>query len=73
VELAQAYKKVQKETALFEYKLRELMRFVGKELNTDLVTDLKMWEAYENGCVSSTFPIDSLDDYFEKRVSHENG
>jgi hypothetical protein len=71
LKLAEEHRKLQMQMASSEYRLRELLRFIGAECRTDMTNCLKMWEYYQRENTVSSTPINGIEDLYEKMVNRE--
>ena len=58
--LVQAIRESQKAQAMVEYRNRELVRFLGREMGCDFENSLRMWECYQKGFLQGTNTLDEL-------------
>lgn len=71
MELAQAIRKSQKAQAMVEYRNRELVRFLGREMGCDFENTLRMWECYQKGLLPGERTLDELYESMCKRKENE--
>lgn len=60
MELAQSIRELQKAQAKVEYRNRELVRFLGREMGCDFENTLRMWECYQKGFLQGANTLDEL-------------
>jgi hypothetical protein len=71
MELAQSIRELQKAQAKVEYRNRELVRFLGREMGCDFENTLRMWECYQKGLLPGERTLDELYESMCKRKENE--
>jgi hypothetical protein len=70
IRMADEQRKLQKQMAVYEFRLRELLRFVGEECNLDMTGCLNMWKYYQRENTVSSVPMNSIEDLYDNMVNH---